>query len=307
MTDPLEDRLRSAMREAAGNVHPRSATPGARAELVAGLVQRRERRQRRRTAAAGTVASVLLAGVGAAITLPRVLASQPGQQVAAQGSASQPSTSPGPATKRDTSVLTTSADHRPRAALESPGTGQPAAAPSSTAAPTATGRSAGGGPPPVQSIPGTTQSTHSTTASSTGTLYPSGTGIAYPSGTVIHHGPQATTTTTIVTPPVSPTPYVVTQSDYGETIDLVVGQTLAVDLSGSEGFPWSEPASTNSNAVALESGSANPSTGDSYGLFRAVGTGKATIDAAQNPLCYEATPKCLLPSRRWTVTVDVTG
>lgn len=287
-----------------------ASSPDVRARLLAGLAQRRQRLQSLRAAAIGTLTVMVLAGIGAAITIPRL--SQPGQHVPAQSLANSPSTSFGATVNPPTA---------PRSALHSgaptaPG-GSGSGARASGLSPAGTGGSAGTGgfagsagrgvpALPVLPVPGKPPSTQSTTASSTGPIYPSGTGYATPAGTVTPQtGPLPPTTIKVVAPPASPTPLVLTQSDFGERIDLTAGETLAVDLSGSVSMPWTEPASTNSSAVVRQSGSTDPSTGGAYGLFRASGTGPAQIVATADPVCLRF--GCAIPSRLWRVTVDVTG
>ncbi|MGH9072413.1 MAG: hypothetical protein ACRDX8_14975, partial [Acidimicrobiales bacterium] len=122
----------------------------------------------------------------------------------------------------------------------------------------------------------------------------------------VYPTPASTTTTTIITGS-SSAPVALSNADSGNTIDLRVGQSVTVTLSGTMSFPWSEPDTGNSAVLARESGSANPRTGDSYATFLAVGAGATDVTAIQNPLCLQARPMCALPSRLWRVTVNVTS
>lgn len=100
---------------------------------------------------------------------------------------------------------------------------------------------------------------------------------------------------------------VVTQADQGSTLTLRVGQSLVVKLTGSPSFRWSQPVSTAATVLGRQSGSADPTTGNSYAVFRALSRGRASIGAAQAPLCTTSRPACEIASRSWNVSVDVSS
>ncbi len=277
MPDPLDDRLRRAMHDGARGVHPARPTSETRTDLLAGVARRRRRHQRRVGAAVGTLTvAAALGGVAAAVTL--------GGQV--------------PTTTEVAAGAPSSASHPGPRLAKTPTTGRQSLSPGQPSGGALAGSSTYGSASPHS----TTSSPPSTTVASSGT---SGTAVALPSPTVQLGPPPSTTTTTITAVPGTQT--VVTQAEAGTTVDLRVGQTLAVNLTGSTGFPWAEPTSANPAVVILVSGTTDPTTGDANGVFRAVGVGQTTISATQNPTCVKAHPMCAIPSRYWSFKVDVTG
>jgi hypothetical protein len=90
----------------------------------------------------------------------------------------------------------------------------------------------------------------------------------------------------------------VTEADSGHSVILHKGDGLDVELSGPSNYTWTGPASSDPGVlqqVSAKSGSAG---------FLAVGTGRATVRATDNPNCY---PQCLAPSRLFEVSVTVVG
>ena len=93
----------------------------------------------------------------------------------------------------------------------------------------------------------------------------------------------------------------VTEADSGRSYTLHRGDQLDVELSGPSSYTWTKPTSSDQGALdpmATSSGSTARAS------FVAVGPGKATVTATDNPNCY---PECLAPSRLFEVSVSVTG
>jgi hypothetical protein len=301
MSDPLDDRLRQAMHGAARGVNPARPLGETRTDLLAGVARRRRRRRQRAAAALGTLTMAALAGMGLAVTLGH---QGPTTTQLAVGSASRPA-NPGPGSARTPTGSLKSASTGASTTVHRglPPTNSPAGDSAASSSLSAHGSSPGTG----TAMPSAPSATTAPSAPSVvGSSPPvTGYGVTMPPVTAQVGPPPSTTTTTITG--VSGTPTVVTQADAGATVALRVGQTLAVNLSGSTGFPWTEPTSANPAVVVLVSGAADPTTGDAYGGFQAVGVGQTTISAAENPSCLNDHPMCALPSRVWTVNVDVTG
>lgn len=97
----------------------------------------------------------------------------------------------------------------------------------------------------------------------------------------------------------------VSEADSGRTIVLRRGDFLVVTLHGSAGFPWTVPASNDSN-VLPRVGHTTANGGDTQvAKFVAERTGDATVSATQDPTCRDATPPCAAPSRAFEITVDI--
>jgi hypothetical protein len=142
-----------------------------------------------------------------------------------------------------------------------------------------------------------TSGTVDATATTTTTTAAAGSANAAPSNTA---GPRPPPTTT---PPPSPgANVVVTDADDGKTFSLRVGQYLDVRLSG--GMSWSEPQSSDQQVLPRLSAS-QASDGSAQGRFRAVAKGQADVSATQSAPCATSTPRCMVPSRLWRVTIVV--
>ncbi|MGH9070910.1 MAG: hypothetical protein ACRDX8_07060 [Acidimicrobiales bacterium] len=323
MPDPLDDRLRQAMREAAGGVRPSKPDAETRSELLRGLARRRRRRL---GTVAGTVVVVALAGSAAAITIPRLDHPTNQQLLVAAGSAPTSARSglkgarlavgtPGHDSAHQKAVGPPNID--PSSGAVTPPQARDSAIPTPAAAPTT---NPGDVPRPAVPSAGPSQSPSPspTTTVEPSTRPPAPSSLGWGSVTTgtarilppitIHAGPPTTTTTTTtIGPPASGAPLLITQANEGATVQLVVGQSVKVSLSGSPGMPWSEPTSSDASVLKRTSGSANPATGDAYATFLALSAGQSTISAGQNPLCLKDRPMCALPSRFWSVSVEVTG
>lgn len=335
MTDEFDDRLRKAMHDAAGAMAPATPAENTRARLVSELARRRHRR---RGLTLGGFAAVALVVSTGALTLPSMLNGHGGQRVVASGrpadggstanavlgghpGESSHSTFSGGTSVAGNSVAASIGQASPQSSAAQ-GTRLPA---TSSAGTSIAGTSTGGAPntpvyaqgspqgpgqgssgllppstTPTTGLSGTVSSASGFASSSPGVVVPGS--ISTPSPTT---APSTVTSTTV--PGSSGQPIVLTRFDGGQVVTLAVGQTLAVDLTGSSFMPWTEPDTSDPAVLSRQSGSADAMTGDAYGTFLAVSPGKAVISSVGNPACRNVTPPCELPSQAWMVTVNVTG
>ena len=160
------------------------------------------------------------------------------------------------------------------------------------------GGAPGGQPPTTAGVGQVTGTTSSVGASGSGSS---------PPASVVH--PNDTTTTrpgsTTTTAPATTGDVVVTQDDAGKTFDLRVGQRLIVNLQGSGGWDYTEPASDDSAVLARLSGGADASTGDATATFRGQAVGQAHATWTKDPPCRKANPPCMPPTALFEVTVNV--
>jgi hypothetical protein len=91
----------------------------------------------------------------------------------------------------------------------------------------------------------------------------------------------------------------VTLADSGRRLTLQQGDRLNVRLAGPSAYTWTEPTSSAPAVLERRGGS---SGSQASAVFLAVGAGKATVSATDNPNCY---PRCLAPSRLFEVSVSV--
>ncbi len=98
-----------------------------------------------------------------------------------------------------------------------------------------------------------------------------------------------------------PTRLTVSLADDGKTITLQVGDRFLLDLGAQ--YSWQVTVADTSilNHVS--------NTGDkqNQGLFEAYKQGTTTLTATGSPLCLTTVPRCLLPSRLFTLHVNVTA
>jgi len=80
----------------------------------------------------------------------------------------------------------------------------------------------------------------------------------------------------------------VTYADNGDSYRLHIGDDLDVTLSNSSTSSWSEPSSSNSAVLQLQSGSSGATA---TGVFLAVGRGRTEVSAIGTPSCA---PVCLV-------------
>lgn len=116
------------------------------------------------------------------------------------------------------------------------------------------------------------------------------------------------------TPPaVTPSPgqsdVVVTANDAGTTVQLTVGQTLTLILTGSAAIPWrglSNSAPAVLRQLPSPLGVLQP-LGSIRAVFQALAPGTARLSAASVPSCLSQIPACAVPERSFSVLVDVTA
>ena len=97
-----------------------------------------------------------------------------------------------------------------------------------------------------------------------------------------------------------------TEADGGKSYTLQRGDTLVVQLSGSSGYPWTEPASSNDTVLHRTGGSTTPE-GNASATFSASADGKADVTATETETCATSTPRCMIASRAFDVSVTVVG
>jgi hypothetical protein len=103
-----------------------------------------------------------------------------------------------------------------------------------------------------------------------------------------------------VTAQPSGTQYTLTMADNGATLNVQVGDSIALQLGSSSFYRWdvrvSDVQILRRPPVALIQGV--------QGLWNVIGTGQATITATGTPTCY---PQCLAPSYAFSATIVAAG
>ncbi len=102
---------------------------------------------------------------------------------------------------------------------------------------------------------------------------------------------------------------VVTANDAGTTVQLTVGQTLTLILTGSAAIPWrglSNSAPAVLRQLPSPLGVLQP-LGSIRALFQALAPGTARLSAASVPSCLSQIPACAVPERSFSVLVNVTA
>jgi hypothetical protein len=95
----------------------------------------------------------------------------------------------------------------------------------------------------------------------------------------------------------------VTDSDSGSTVTLHLGELLKVHLGNGT---WDPPVSSAPGVVRRESTTGGyPSSAPAYAMFKALARGSADVTATSDAACFHTDPRCLMPSRQWTVHVVV--
>ncbi len=91
----------------------------------------------------------------------------------------------------------------------------------------------------------------------------------------------------------------VTLADDGKTITLVVGDQFLLDLNA----PYSWQVTVADKKILKHT----PSTSgkDSEGTYEATMQGTTDLTATGTPVCYNSIPRCLMPSRLFTLHVNV--
>lgn len=92
--------------------------------------------------------------------------------------------------------------------------------------------------------------------------------------------------------------HVLTLADANSTVTVAVGDTIQLKLGA--GLDWQLTVSDPTVLTAA----AGPLPRDVQGAWVASGPGQATISGQGDPLCY---PRCLAPSRLFSVTIIVTS
>lgn len=101
-----------------------------------------------------------------------------------------------------------------------------------------------------------------------------------------------------------------TAADNGKTVTVDPGDIVSVFLTStttpgsSTPFVWSAPTSSDSNVLAEATSIAVPN-GDAFGIFRATGSGSATLSATRECKTVPPGPMCTAPTLLWRVTVNV--
>jgi len=117
-----------------------------------------------------------------------------------------------------------------------------------------------------------------------------GTGKPSPSSAPATVAPTASTT-------------VVTDDSSGSTVRLRVGQRLRVRLSKDSYDP--PTSSAPASVVRRSSAGGYPSDQPVDAVFEAVKAGSADVTAQTDYTCFHTEPRCLRPTRQWTVHVIV--
>ncbi|MFJ3308272.1 hypothetical protein ACIPSA_35365 [Streptomyces sp. NPDC086549] len=101
-----------------------------------------------------------------------------------------------------------------------------------------------------------------------------------------------------------------TAADNGKTVTVDRDDIVTVFLTSSTTpgpgtpFAWSAPTSSDSNVLAEAASIATPN-GDALGIFRATGSGSATLTAVRECKIISPGPMCTAPTLLWSVTVNV--
>jgi hypothetical protein len=260
MTDDLDRLLRSELQSAA-----RDFEPGHPDGSVGLALSARLRRRRRRRNAAGTVA---VFAVVAGMALFVKLATPPTQTLVATGR-TPPASSLTVATPGDRqagsdhaggSGCATSCPHPPY----SQGSSEPGgrSGDTSTKAKPPGAYNTGGGPlvPPSTPSVGGTPPTPTTAATE----------------------PPTTTDTSTPTPPttIDPRTFVFTLQDSSRTVEVSVGDTVVIRLSGCAGTKWTTPTSSAPDVLLSENGSPTPAAGGFTASFLATSSGRSQLAAS---------------------------
>ncbi|MFJ3310416.1 hypothetical protein ACIPSA_47065 [Streptomyces sp. NPDC086549] len=101
-----------------------------------------------------------------------------------------------------------------------------------------------------------------------------------------------------------------TAADNGKTVTVDRDDIVTVFLTSSTTpgpgtvFAWSAPTSSDSNVLAEAASIATPN-GDAHAIFRATGSGSATLSAVRGCKIVWPGHPCTLPLLLWSVTVNV--
>jgi len=98
-----------------------------------------------------------------------------------------------------------------------------------------------------------------------------------------------------------PTIRTVTLADDGQTISLPTGTSFLLALGGD--FDWQAHIADQTILSVYTNAIVPP---DAQGIFTVARQGRTTLTAAGNPKCYTATPRCLAPSRGFSIQIVAT-
>ncbi|MEO6204047.1 MAG: hypothetical protein ABIO67_01495 [Mycobacteriales bacterium] len=105
------------------------------------------------------------------------------------------------------------------------------------------------------------------------------------------------------TPQASAGTVTVTDADSGRTIRLAIGQRLRVGLSNGT---WQPPVSSDAAVLPRRSSTGGyPSDQPVDATFEATATGIADVTSQTDAACFHTEPRCMMPTRQWSVTVQV--
>lgn len=116
--------------------------------------------------------------------------------------------------------------------------------------------------------------------------------------------PAATSAVPAPKPTTAPATVGVTDSSSGSTVRLRIGQRLRVRLSEDSYAP--PVSSSEQTLVRRSSAGGYPSDQPVDATFEALAAGSVDVTAATDYACFHTEPRCLRPSRLWTVHVIVT-
>ncbi len=120
-------------------------------------------------------------------------------------------------------------------------------------------------------------------------------------------GPAKTVTPSTVPPPTpAPAdPAHLTESDSGQTIHVVVGQQVQVELGGGSGGSYDLPQSSSAVMRRTSASGGYPTDQPARATFVATAKGTADLTATTDAACLHATPRCEIAQREWMVHVIV--
>lgn len=159
-------------------------------------------------------------------------------------------------------------------------------------------------PGPTASPPDATQSPTSRPAVSASG--PVATLTLAPTGSARPTTPTAAPSDTAARPTGTPTPgnLVVTDADNGTTVRLHPHDRLEVRLSEDS----YDPPTSSQPVVLVRRGSTGgyPSASPVVATFEALGKGTSDVSTTSDYACFHTSPRCLRPTRMWSIQVIVT-
>lgn len=141
------------------------------------------------------------------------------------------------------------------------------------------------------------------------TAIPTGTPSASPTEQPVTPTPTSTLAPTVTRPgtlpPLSASPTrssnirTIDLSQNGQTINLALNEEIHLELG--TGYVWVVTVE-DPTILLLEPNSTNPNT---QGVYKAAHVGQTKLNAAGTPTCYNAVPRCLAPSRLFSISLRV--